>query len=262
MTTFDKLPEVARVTSQPAAPAAPVAPAVPPADQEIIFELMHTMRAMRRLKPDPVPRELLEQLVAAATWAPSASNGQAYTYLIVTDRVQMSRLARLWRKVADFYLPLAMKFSTPDMSVEQGQRVLASIRYQEEHFAQTPALIVACYRTSAPRLWDLPGLWRSLRGLGWRDGWMAARHLTRCKLLGEAASSYPGVQNLLLAARALGLGATLTIWHLFMEDDFKRVLGLPRHVTPFALIPVGYPLGRFGPVHRTPATQAIKWDHW
>ena len=95
MSAFEELPETARVASQPAAP---------PAGGEAIFELMRTMRAMRRLKPDPVPRALLEQLVAAATWAPSASNGQAYSYLIVTDRRQMARLAVLWRKVADFYL--------------------------------------------------------------------------------------------------------------------------------------------------------------
>lgn len=257
MTTFDELPEVVQVTSQPAAP-----PAVP----EMIFELMHTMRAMRRLKSDPVPRELLEQLIAAATWAPSASNGQAYSYLVVTDRAQMSRLAVLWRKIADFYLSLGMKYvekhPSPILTAEQFQRMLVALRYQEEHFAQTPALIVACYDTSASRLSDLPDLWSSLRGLGWRDRWAVTRHLNRCKLLGEAASSYPGVQNLLLAARALGLGATLTVWHLFLEDDFKRVLGLPRHVTPFALIPVGYPMGRFGPVRRIPATEVIHWDRW
>src|SRR6476469_3560880 len=103
---------------------------------------------------------------------------------------------------------------------------------------------------------------RSLRSLGWRRGWRLARHLVRAKLLADAASSYPGVQNLLLAARALGLGANLTVWHLFLEDDFKRVLGLPRHVTPFAMIPVGYPMGHFGPVRRTPATEVTHWDRW
>ena len=85
-------------------------PAAPPIGGGAILDLMHTMRAMRRLKPDPVPRPLLEQLVAAATWAPSASNAQAYSYLIITDRAQMARLAVLWRKVADFYLPLAEQF--------------------------------------------------------------------------------------------------------------------------------------------------------
>jgi nitroreductase len=253
MSAFDESPQAVRVASQPA---------LPPAEREMIFELMHTMRAMRRLKPDPVPRDLLEQLVAAATWAPSASNAQTYSYLIVTDRAQMARLDVLWRKVADFYLPLGVKYSAPMMTAEQGQTTLAAVRYQEEHFAQTPALIVACYNTSPPRLSDLPALWRSMRRLGWRHGWMAARHLGRCKILGEAASSYPGVQNLLLAARALGLGATLTVWHLFLEPDFKRVLGMPRHVTPFALIPVGYPLGRFGPVQRVPAAEVTHWDCW
>jgi nitroreductase len=253
MPAFDELPEASGGAAQPAQPTA---------GAETILELMHTMRAMRRLRPDPVPRELLEQLVAAATWAPSASNAQAYSYLIVTDRKQMARLAVLWRKVADFYLPLAEKTSPPFPTVEQGQRTMAAVRYQEEHFAQTPAVIVACYTTRALALAGLPALWRSLRGLGWRQGWQAARHLNRCKLLGEAASSYPGVQNLLLAARSLGLGATLTVWHLFLEDDFKRVLGLPRHVTAFALIPVGYPLGRFGPVRRVPATEVTHWDRW
>jgi nitroreductase len=217
---------------------------------------------MRRLKPDPVPRDLLEKLVAAATWAPSAGNGQGYSYVVVTDRAQMARLAVLWRKVADFYLPLAGNSSVSHMTADQGNRMLAAVRYQEEHFAETPALIVVCYNTRSAQLSALPSLWRSLRGLGWRDGWKVARHLSRCKVLGDAASSYPGVQNLLLAARALGLGATLSTWHLFLEGDFKRVLGLPRHVTPFALIPVGYPMGNFGPVRRIPAMEVIHWDRW
>src|SRR5947207_12990940 len=123
MSAFDELPEADRVASQPAAPSA---------DQEIIFELMHTMRAMRRLKPDPVPRDLLEQLVAAATWAPSASNGQAYSYIIVTDRAQMARLAVLWSKIVDFYLPLAEKFSTQVLTAEEGERAerpQSAVRY-------------------------------------------------------------------------------------------------------------------------------------
>src|SRR4051812_2805200 len=229
------------------------------ADREMIFEIMQTMRAMRRLKPDPVPREVLEQLVTAATWAPSAGNAQGYSYIVVTDRAQMRRLAVLWRKVVDFYLPLVENSPTTTTAREQGARALAAVRYQREHFAETPALIVACYGTNPPRSADLPVLWRSLRGLGPRRGWMVARHLLRAKILADGASSYPGVQNLLLAARALGLGATLTVWHLFLENDFKRVLGMPRHVTPFALIPVGYPVGHFGPVRRVPATEVTHW---
>src|SRR3954471_24441659 len=119
MSAIDESPETARLEDQSIAP---------PADRDMIFELMHTMRAMRRLKPDPVPRDLLEQLVEAATWAPSASNSQAYSYLIVTDRAQMARLAVLWRTVADFYLTLGMKlgkkYPSPNVTAEQFQRML------------------------------------------------------------------------------------------------------------------------------------------
>src|SRR3954465_5937408 len=128
MSAFNELPEAGGGAAPPAAP---------PAGGAAILELMHTMRAMRRLKPDPVPRALLEQLVAAATWAPSASNAQAYSYLIVTDRRQMARLAVLWRKVADFYLPLVEQAATSRMTAEQGRRTLSAVRYQAEHFAQT-----------------------------------------------------------------------------------------------------------------------------
>src|SRR3989442_80623 len=78
----------------------------------------------------------------------------------------------------------------------------------------------------------------------------------------EAASVYPGVQNLLLAARALGLAATLTTWHLALEPEFKAVLGVPRSVKTFAMIPVGWPRGNFGPVGRPPAAEGIHPDRW
>jgi nitroreductase len=80
--------------------------------------------------------------------------------------------------------------------------------------------------------------------------------------LAEASSIYPAVQNLLLAARANGLGATLTIWHLFQEADFRRVLGVPADHGIYALVPVGYPVGRFGPVRRRPVDDVLHWDRW
>ena len=80
--------------------------------------------------------------------------------------------------------------------------------------------------------------------------------------MGEAASIYPGIQNLLLAARALGLGATMTTWHLFFEDEYKKVLGIPRRTKTFAVIPVGYPLGNFGPVARRPVADVLHLDRW
>ena len=198
------------------------------------MEILATTRAMRRLKPDPVPDELLERLVEAATWGPSGSNMQSYEYIVVTDRDVMARLAVLWRRCVEQYLERAGA-GTPAAS-DPG--IVGAIRYQAEHFHETPALIVACYRHRT----DRPPSER--------------------ELLSAAASIFPGIQNLLLAARAHGLGAVMTTWHTLLLDEFKQELGLPPDVRPFAIIPVGWPLGRFGRVRRRPAAEVIHRDRW
>jgi nitroreductase len=88
------------------------------------------------------------------------------------------------------------------------------------------------------------------------------RSAQRTGAMAEAASVYPGVQNLLLAARALGLGAVITTWHLMLEPEFKGVLGIPRRVKTFAVIPIGWPLGNFGPVRRKSVDEAVHRDRW
>lgn len=234
-----------------------------PAATEPLFEVMLTMRAMRRLKPDPVPRELLERLVEAATWAPTGSNVQAFTFVIVTERERLRALAEPWQASVRFYERTAV---VPDsMTRDAFEREARATRWQAEHFAEIPALIIACYDMGP---WqrrvqrNVAGVVRGLVGLGWRRSvWMAlngGRSVSRT----EAASIYPGVQNLLLAARAHGLGAVLTTWHLCFEQEFKQILGIPRSVKTFAAIPVGYPRGRFGPVRRRPAAEAIRYEHW
>jgi nitroreductase len=90
---------------------------------------------------------------------------------------------------------------------------------------------------------------------------LAARGL-RINVLGEASSVYPGVQNILLAARALGLGAVITIWHLMLEHEWKKELAIPSDIHTFAVIPVGWPIGKFGPVKRRPAADVIHRDRW
>ncbi len=230
-----------------------------------IVEVMATMRAMRRLRPDPVPDELLEELVEAATWAPSGGNVQAYSFVVVTDREQMARLAELWRVVCAFYLETFATVAPTRMPAERYERLKDALRFQAEHFHETPAVIVACYSMGD---WTrrLAAQWRRFAGamssLGPRR---AATFTAGLKAFGdrsEAASVYPGVQNLLLAARAHGLGATLTTWHLALEPEFKAVLGIPRGVKTFAMIPVGWPRGNLGPVVRRPAAEVIHRDRW
>jgi nitroreductase len=241
------------------------APSVPVGADAPILEVMSTMRAMRRLKPDPVPDELLEQVVEAATWAPSGGNVQAYSFVVVTDRGQMARLAELWRVVCDFYLASFATVAPDHMPSERYERLKDAVRFQRDHFEETPAVIVACYRLSdwAARL---QREWRrfsqAIASLGPRRAATFAAGLPAFASRSEAASVYPGVQNLLLAARALGLGATVTTWHLALEPEFKAVLGIPRSVKTFAVIPIGWPRGNFGPVVRRPASEAIHRDHW
>jgi nitroreductase len=232
---------------------------VPVGEDAAVFEVMATMRAMRRLKPDPVPDELLERLVEAATWAPSGGNIQGYGFVVVTERAQMAKLAALWRRCVDLYLGSVGARSPSTMDAAGWERLRAAVLYQRDHFDETPAVIVPCY--SAPRV-DAGSAKAMLGRMSPGEAVRLGARVMQASRLAEASSVFPGVQNLLLAARALGLGANITQWHVFLEHEWRAALGLPRGVNMYAVIPVGWPLGRFGPVKRRPATEVIHRDRW
>lgn len=245
------------VLSRPADHEPPVGEDAP------LFDVMATMRAMRRLKPDPIPDDVLVRIVEAATWAPSGSNAQGYQFVVVTDRGQMSRLADLWQRCVDEYLDTA-GISTPakTMGQEGAEKLRRSLIYQRDHFAETPALVVACYAYGSRPGADPRAALDMLRKLGPRQALRTATMAPRYLALAEASSIYPAVQNLLLAARAHGLGANITVWHLPHEAELKEILGIPKGVNTYAIVPLGYPLGRFGPVRRRPAESVIHRDRW
>jgi nitroreductase len=220
-----------------------------------IFEVMSTMRAMRRLKPDPVPDELLEKLVEAATWAPSGSNSQGYEFVVVTDRALMRRLAELWNRSVEAYFGSVGRV-TPAANDPAIRRALV---YQRDHFHAIPALIVPCYRGEGTNAATVARLLKSFPPAA--AARLAARG-QRISALTGAASVYPGVQNMLLAARALGLGAVITTWHMMLEHEWKKELGIPKGYNTFAVVPVGWPKGRFGPVKRRPAAEVVHRDRW
>jgi nitroreductase len=223
------------------------------------------MRAMRRLKPDRVPRELLEQIVDAATRAPTGGNAQTYHYVVVDDPDTIARVAPIWRRAVDLYLTPTEQNPPSTISPEQLPRTLAAVRFAADHFEEVPALIVACLEMASLRREALPAIPSMMRGLaraGLPHSAIAARNFNRFQQRSLAASILPGVENALIAARALGLGATLTTWHLFFEGEFKRVLGIPRSVSTWAVIPIGYPRGRFGRVRRRPLDESLHWNRW
>jgi nitroreductase len=228
-----------------------------------LSDVMSTMRAMRKLRPDPVPRELIEQLITAATYAPSGGNNQTFSFVVITDRHVIASLAPLWRRIVDWYI--ATQTPPPHMDPDAWQRLTNTLQYQGEHFEDTPVLIIACYelRSTLARMFrTLDRQLAGFRALGLRHSLTAARNASRAVAIGEAASVYPAVQNILLTARALGLGATLTTWHIAFEQELKTLLGIPAHINTYAIIPIGWPRGRFGPVTRRPATDLIHWQQW
>lgn len=185
--------------------------------------------------------------------------------MVVTDRAQIARLADLWAVCVDVYHAWMASAAPGHRDRDRFERIRAAHLYQRDHFAETPALIVACYDAGG---WfrriqlNWPGALRGFRRLGPRRTLQFLRGARAYMGRSEAASIYPGVENLLLTARALGLGATLTTWHLTIERDFKKVLGIPRRVRTFALIPVGMPMGNFGPVRRRPLAEIVHRDRW
>src|SRR5438034_5792294 len=137
--------DIADPTATPMNPGPAPRHPVPVGSEAPIFDVMASMRAMRRLRPDPVPDDLLEQVIEAATWAPNANHLQRYSFVLVTDRDQIARLAAIWQAVVGFYRETFLSVPRPDIAPDAYRRTLAAVDYQAAHFADTPALIVACY---------------------------------------------------------------------------------------------------------------------
>ncbi|WP_055694311.1 nitroreductase family protein [Streptomyces prasinopilosus] len=245
------------MNTQATLPETPADGAADPA----LFATMSTMRAMRRLRPDPVPDELLDRLIQAAVWGPSGGNMQRYEYVVVTAPEVMAELAPLWQRCVDAYLATTGKYAPAGMDEAAYGRMVAAIEYQRDHFAETPALIIPCYRFPEPRM-EEEGVRKYAEALGPEATARMGRIQERFSALAEGSCVYPGVQNLLLAARGLGLAANITIWHLMLEEEWKAALGIPEDMHTFAAIPVGWPRGNFGPVRRRPVEEVVHRNRW
>ncbi len=198
-----------------------------------IFEVIYNCRAMRRIKPDPVPEDVIRRLIDAANQAPTASNTQNTRWIVIRDPEQKSRLADLNREARQ-----AAYGQRPPPPDEAAARQRRASQWHTDHLQDVPVHIVACLELAAPPEDNF------VRGIA------------------SGGSVWPAVQNLLLAARALGLGAVPTTLPLRDRAAAKEVLGVPDGVEPFCLVPVGYPMGRFGPVTRRPIDEITHWDRW
>jgi nitroreductase len=203
-------------------------------ESQDVFEIMGSMRAMRRLRPDPVPEALIHKILRAGIAAPNGGNVQRWRFLVIKDRAIKQAVQVWYKKAFDEVIGPRYLASEPPPGVtkEKYLRQHAAVEYLTDHFHEAPVWIVACQE----------------------DGPNPNRM--------SGASIYPAVQNMLLAARALGLGATLTTRHLLFEKEAEKALGLPAGVHSYAILPIGYPMGKFGPVGRGSLEQFVYQDKW
>jgi nitroreductase len=197
--------------------------------QADFFEIIHTTRAMRRLKPDPVPNHLIQEILRAGISAPNGANHQNWAFLVVTDpgikkQIQVFYERAFEEEVKPNYFKTP---PPPGMTMDQKTQQLALVEHLTRHFHEAPVWIVACRQ----------------------DGERVSRT--------AGAGIYPAVQNMLLAARALGLGATLTTRHTHSQAESDAIFGLPGGWHSFAILPIGYPVGRFGPTRRGPLSGVV-----
>ena len=195
-----------------------------------LLEGLRTTRAIRRLRPDPVPRALIRKVCEAGTFAPSGGNRQPWKFVAVYDRETRAFVAERYRKVFEGYIAPGLEAARDPAFPESGRRMQRAALWLAEHLHEVPVhLFLAGYtRRGQPQLQAL----------------------------------MPAAQNVLLACRAVGLGASLTTLHTSFGRELDARLGLPENCPSCALIPIGWPLGRYGRPPRLPIDECLFFDRY
>jgi nitroreductase len=206
-------------------------------DRVGLLEGLVTTRAIRRYRDEPVPDAALRDILFAATRAPSGSNRQPFRFIVLTDSEVASRAKTLIARGARSIWEGKRKTDQYDQRSGQDERspkarMARTMDAYVDNFERVPALILPClvrYREPTPM---------------------------------EGASLYPAVQNLLLAARALGYGGVITGFQGLVEQELKELLGIPEEVFIGCTVSLGKPVGHHGPVRRRPMSELVYGDNW
>jgi nitroreductase len=195
-----------------------------------LLEGMRTTRAIRRLKPDSVPRALIRKVCEAGTFAPSGGNRQPWFFIAVTEPARRAWVAARYRRVFHAYIQPAVEAARdPDYSEVKRRNLRAAI-YLAEHLHEVPVhLFVA--------------------------GWIRRGQP-------QAQALFPAIQNVLLACRAVGLGASLTTVHTAFATEVDEWLGLPSNCPTCALLPIGWPRGQYGRPQRRSVDTCLFYERW
>lgn len=203
-----------------------------------LWEAMFTQRAIRYWQDKPVPRDLLEKVISAASKAPSGSNTQPWVFVVVDEDEKRRQIGQALRSIYENAEPLQQIIAAGEKSDNKTERLmLKGARAFFSQLEKAPAMVIPClYGLSSPT--DDP------------------------QSLLAGSSIYGAVQNLQLAARALGLGTVMTTAHGMLDAQLRDTLKLPADATPVALIPIGYPDANFGPTTRKGLDEILRWNVW
>lgn len=209
-----------------------------------LYEAMSTTRAVRRLRPDPIPDDVLQRVIEAANWAPTGGNAQPWRVIAVKDAEKKRHLQQLyvgpWEEYARGHKALLDRLG-PEMRAQQ-ERMLRAADHLARNMHLAPVILVFCFNPKLMAITDAT--------------------LDRPSVVG-GASLYPAVQNTLLACRAEGLGCTLTTLLCTAENEVKKLLSIPDDWGTGAFVPIGYPVGKgHGPLNRRPAEKMAFLDKW
>jgi nitroreductase len=193
-----------------------------------LLEGMRTARAIRRLRSDPVPPALIRKVCEAGTFAPSGGNRQPWSFIAVTEPARRAWVAERYRNAFRSYIEPALEAARDPGYPEAGRRNMRAAIHLAENLHKVPVhLFVAGY---------------TRRG----DA--------------QVQALFPCVQNVLLACRAVGLGASLTTMHRSFGRECDAWLGLPENCPTVALLPIGWPVGKYGRPPRRPVDACLHWE--
>lgn len=194
---------------------------------------MRTAAAVRRYRDEPVSHDVIETCLRAASWAPSGGNQQPWKFVVLNAQslrdVITVAAQKTWDVMTEFY-----SISMPgDEADDPKSRVLRAMAEHMSVGGAAPVLVLFCVQPQ--------------------------RGTTE---LQQAGSIFPAVQNFLLAARAQGLGAAITLWHGSCEDQLRSMVGIPDDWKIATLLTAGWPKGGHHPVRRKPLDEVAATDRW
>ena len=195
-----------------------------------LLEGIRTTRAIRRLKPDPVPRELIRTVCEAGTFAPSGGNRQPWFFIAVTEPERRRWVADRYRPAFHQYIAPAIEAADDPAYPEAKRKNMRAAIHLADHLHEVPVLLFVA-------------------------GWMRRGEP-------QLQALFPAVQNILLACRAVGLGASLTSLHITFGKAVDEWLGLPEGCPTCAMLPIGWPIGRYSRPMRRSVDECLFYERF